>query len=167
MKTILFAVTTTALAVASLTAWAVGGSIDSAPLKIAQTPSYKSDITTGQTQMSAAQAAKYKADYQAAKAQWAKMTPQQQTAAITSAKAKKIADLTAIERVGQNNDMRTETAAQSGALKAEADAAKVRWANMTPEQKKAASLAAWQKKRSELNAIERVGQEDDTYILPW
>jgi len=36
----------------------------------------------------------------------------------------------------------------------------------TPEQKKAATRAAWQKKRDELSATERVGQNDDAYLLP-
>jgi flagellar basal body L-ring protein FlgH len=154
MKKILFAVITLALVCASLTA-------------IAQAPNYKSDITTGQTQMSAAQAAQYKAEYQSAKERWAKMTPQQQQATIASARAKKLQDLTAIELVGQRDDMRNETAAQSGALKAQSDAAKASWDKMTPAQKEAARKSAWAKKRAELDGIERTGQNDDTYILPW
>jgi hypothetical protein len=154
MKKTLVAVITAMLVFASLTA-------------IAQAPNYKSDITTGQTQMTAVQAAKYKADYQAAKAQWAKMTPQEQQATIASARAKKLQDLTAIELVGQRDDMKNETAAQSAALKAQADAAKAEWNKMTPEQKQAARKSAWAKKRAELDGIERTGQNDDTYILPW
>ena len=118
-------------------------------------------------QMTAAQAAQYRADYQAAKAQWAKMTPQQQAAVIESARNKKVKDLTAIERVGQRNDMVRETAAQSSALKAEANAAKTSWDQMTPAEKQAVKKAAWAKKRAELNGIEKVGQRDDTDILPW
>ncbi len=118
-------------------------------------------------QMTAAQAAQYRSNYEAAKAQWAKMTPEQQKATIEAARAKKLQDLTAIELVGQRDDMQRETAAQSGALKADADAAKAQWAKMTPEQKQAARKSAWAKKRSELSGIERVGQRDDTYILPW
>ena len=133
----------------------------------AQAPNYRQDITTGATPMTAEQAAKYRADYQAAKAQWAKMTPQQQAAAIASARDKKIKDLTMIELVGQRDDMMRETAAQSTALKAEADAAKTSWDKMTPAQKQAAKKSAWEKKRAELTGIERVGQRDDTDILPW
>ena len=117
--------------------------------------------------MTAAQAAQYRADYQAAKSKWAAMTPQEQAAAIASARTKKISDLTAIEQVGQRNDMVRETAAQSGALKAESDAAKASWEKMTAAQKQAVRKSAWQKKRDELSGLERVGQRNDTDILPW
>ena len=139
-------------------------------LTVAQAPQssqYQSDITTGRTTMTAQQAAQYRSDYAAAKAKWAQLTPEQQAAAIASARQKKIMELTAIERVGQNNDMLRETAAQSASLKAEADAAKASWAKLTPGEKQAATRASWAKKRAELTAIERVGQNDDTYILPW
>jgi len=164
MKSTLLAVTAIALTVVSLAAGAAGNP-DS--LKVAQAPNYKSDITTGQTQMTAAQAAQYKSEYQAAKTQWAKMTPQEQQATIASARTKKLQDLSAIELVGQRDDMRNETAAQSGALKAESDAAKASWDKMTPAQKEAARKSAWAKKRAELDGIERTGQRDDTYVLPW
>ena len=117
--------------------------------------------------MTPAQAAQYRADYEAAKSKWTAMTPQEQAAAIASARTKKISDLTAIEQVGQRNDMVRETAAQSGALKAESDAAKASWDKMTAAQKQAVRKASWQKKRAELSGIERVGQRDDTDILPW
>jgi hypothetical protein len=117
--------------------------------------------------MTAAQATEYKAQYAAAKAQWAKMTPEQQKAAIASARQKKLQDLSAVELVGQRDDMQKETAAQSGALKTQADAAKAQWDSMTPEQKSAARKAAWAKKRDELSGTEAVGQRDDTYVLPW
>ncbi len=136
-------------------------------LILAQAPGYRADVTTGQTTMTAAQQAQYKTDYQAAKAQWAKMTPEQQAATIKSAREKKLQDLSAIELVGQRDDMQRETAAQSAALKAEADAAKAQWNKMTPEQKQAARKTAWAKKRAELDGIERVGQRDDSYVLPW
>jgi hypothetical protein len=132
-----------------------------------QSPQYGSDITTGRTTMTPAQAAQYRAEYNAAKEKWSKMTPQEQAATIASARQKKIADLSAIERVGQRADMMKETAAQSGALKAQSEAAEATWAKMTPAQKQAARKASWQKKRDELDGIERVGQRDDTDILPW
>jgi hypothetical protein len=136
-------------------------------LASAQAPNYKADITTGQTTMSADQQAKYKADYQAAKAQWAKMTPQEKSAAIAAARDKKLKDLSMIELVGQRDDMAKETASQSAALKSQRAAAKAQWDKMTPEQKQATRKSAWEKKRAELNAIERSGQRDDTYVLPW
>jgi hypothetical protein len=133
----------------------------------AQTPNYKADITTGQTTMTAAQQAQYKADYQAAKAQWATMTPQQKSAAITSAREKKLKDLSMIELVGQRDDMKNETAARSDQLKAQRATANAKWDKMTPAQKQATRKSAWEKKRAELDGIERAGQRDDTYILPW
>jgi hypothetical protein len=118
-------------------------------------------------QMTAAQATEYRAQYEAAKAQWAKMTPEQQKAAVAAARQKKLQDLSYIELVGQRDDMRAETAAQSGALKAQADAAKTQWDSMTPAQKAAVRKASWAKKREELSGIEAVGQRDDSYVLPW
>ena len=63
--------------------------------------------------------------------------------------------------------MMNETAAQSAELKAQAAASKAQWDKMTPAQKQAARKSAWEKKRAELDGIERTGQRDDTYILPW
>ena len=123
--------------------------------------------STNMPTMSAAQSAQYRAEYQAAKAKMASLTPQEKAAAIASARQKKIMDLTATERVAQNDDMTVETAAQSAALRAEADAARAAWDKMTPAQKQAVRRAAWTKKRAELTAVERVAQNDDTDILPW
>ncbi len=123
--------------------------------------------STNMSTMTAAQSAQYRAEYQAAKAKWASLTPQEQAAMIASARQKKIMDLTAMERVGQRDDMMRETAAQSAALKAEADAAQAAWNKMTPEQKQAVRKASWAKKRAELTAMEQVGQRDDMEPLPW
>jgi hypothetical protein len=117
--------------------------------------------------MTAAQQAQYKQEYEAAKAKWASMAPQQKQATIAAAKAKKLADLSAIELVGQRDDMRSETAAQSAQLKAEADAAKAKWDKLTPAEKQAVRKSAWQKRRADLDGMEAVGQRDDTYINPW
>ena len=72
-----------------------------------------------------------------------------------------------MELVGQRDDMKNETAAQSGQLKAQADAAKAGWDKLTPSQKQAARKSAWQKKRAELSGTEAAGQRDDDYVLPW
>ena len=74
--------------------------------------------------MTAAQQAQYKAEYQAAKAKWASLTPEQKSATVAAARNKKLSDLSYMELVGQRDDMKNETAAQSGQLKAQADAAK-------------------------------------------
>jgi colicin import membrane protein len=122
--------------------------------------------STSMPQMTAAQTAQYRAEYQAAKAKWASMTPAEQASVVAAARQKKIAELTAMERYGQNNDMQRETASQSAELKAQYEAAKQAWAKLSPEQKKAATQQAWQKKRAELSWMERVGQNDDSYLLP-
>ena len=122
--------------------------------------------STAMPQMSAAQTAQYRAEYQAAKAKWASLSPAEQASIVAAARSKRIAELSAMERVGQNNDMQRETQAQSAELKAQHEAARQAWAKLTPEQKKAATRAAWQKKRDELSATERVGQNDDAYLLP-
>jgi predicted Fe-S protein YdhL (DUF1289 family) len=122
--------------------------------------------STAMPQMTAAQTAQYRSEYQLAKAKWASMTPTEQAAVVAAARQKKIADLSAMERYGQNNDMLRETAAQSAELKAQYEAAKEAWAKFTPGQKKAATQKAWQKKRADLDWMERVGQNDDSYLLP-
>jgi hypothetical protein len=130
-------------------------------------PNYRQDITTGATTMTDQQAAQYRSQYQAAKAQWANMTPQQKSATIAASRDKKLKDLSAIELVGQRDDMTNESAAQSAALKAQAAAAKAQWDKMSAAQKQAVRKSAWEKKRAELDGIERTGQRDDTYVLPW
>jgi len=119
------------------------------------------------TNMTAAQQAQYKSQYDAAKAKWAAMTPQEKSATIAAARNKKLSDLSALELVGQRDDMQRETAAQQAQYKAEADAAKAKWDKLSPAEKKKVRQAAWQKKRGELDAIEAVGQRDDSYVLPF
>ena len=117
--------------------------------------------------VTAAQQAQYTSEYQAAKAKWAALTPEQKSATIAAARSKKLSELSAIELVGQRNDMLQETAAQSAQLKAEASAAKAKWDGLSAAQKQAVRKSAWQKKRADLDAMEAVGQRDDTYILPY
>ena len=168
MKWFVMPMTAALSAVVSVTAPAAGEAAPGgASLRVAQASGYQSDITTGRTSMTDAQAAKYRTEYQAAKAQWAAMTPQQKSAVLASARDKKLKDLSMIELVGQRDDMTSETAAQSSELKAQAVAAKDQWDKMTPAQKQAARKSAWEKKRAELDGIERTGQRDDTYVLPW
>lgn len=123
--------------------------------------------STAMPGMTAEQTAKYRAEYQAAKSRWASLTPQQKQATIATARNKKIADLSAIELVGQRDDMQQETATQTAQVKSEAAAAKAKWDQLAPPEKQALRKSAWQKKRAELDAMEAVGQRDDTYILPY
>jgi len=95
--------------------------------------------------MTAAQQAQYKTEYQAAKAKWASLTPQQKSATIAAARSKKLSELSAMELVGQRDDMQSETAAQTAQMKAEADAAKVKWDKLTPSEKQALRKSAWQR----------------------
>ena len=117
--------------------------------------------------MTAAQQAEYKTQYEAARTKWAALTPEQKKAAVAAARTKKLSELNAIELVGQRDDMRSETSSQSAQMKAEADAAKSKWDKLSPAEKQAVRKSAWSKKRSELNAIEAVGQRDDSYVLPY
>ena len=117
--------------------------------------------------MTVAQQTQYRAEYDAAKAKWAALTPQQKSATIAAARTKKLSELSAMELVGQRDDMQRETAAQSAKDKAEAEAARAKWDKLTPAEKQALRKSAWQKKRSELTAMEAVGQRDDTYVVPW
>jgi len=117
--------------------------------------------------MTAAQQAEYQFQYQAAKAKWATMTPQEKQATIASARTKKLSDLSAVELVGQRDDMQRETAAQTAQSKAARAEAEAKWAAMTPEQKRAVRRSAWGKKRGDLDGTEAVGQRDDSYVLPY
>jgi hypothetical protein len=76
-------------------------------------------------------------------------------------RSKRIGELTAIERVGQNDDMTAMTTAETAQLKAERDAAQAKYAEMTPEEKAAIRKSAQQKRLTELNMIEQVGQNND------
>lgn len=176
MKTGHFFMAVAGLTVA-VTAW--GQVVAESPLVVAQGTSQdqkaqqelkgieKSGQRDDMQPMTAAQQAQYKAEYQAAKAKWAALTPEQKSAAVAAARNKKLSELSAMELVGQRDDMLRETAAQSGQLKAQAQAAKAKWDSLTPSQKQAVRKSAWAKKRAELDGIEAVGQRDDTYVLPW
>ena len=123
-------------------------------------PNYSQDMLTGKTSMTEQQAAQYRAEYQAAKAQWAKMTPQQKSTTLAAAREKKLKDLSTLELVGQKDDMQRETAAQSAADKAQADAAKAKWDKLSTTEKEAVRKSAQQKKRAELDEMELAGQRD-------
>jgi len=122
---------------------------------------------SGLPPMTAAQQAEYKTQYESAKTKWAALSPEQKKAAVAAARSKKLSELDAMELVGQRDDMRSETASQSSQMKAEADAAKAKWDKLTPAEKQSVRQSAWTKKRSELNALEAVGQRDDSYVLPY
>jgi hypothetical protein len=117
--------------------------------------------------MTAAQQAQCKAQYDAAKAKWAALTPHEKSATIAAARSKKLSELSAMELVGQRDDMQGETAAQTAQMKAEAEAAKAKWDKLSPPEKQAIRKSAWQKRRADLNGLEAVGQRDDSYVLPF
>jgi len=170
-----------ALAVASLalagTVWAQAN--PEAPEKIAQATStnqqaqqdLKAMEKAGQRDdmqpMTVAQQTQYRAEYEAAKVKWAALTPQQKSATVAAARTKKLSELSAMELIGQRDDMQREAAAQSAQMRAEAQAAKAKWDKLSPAEKQAVRKSAWQKKRAELDATEAVGQRDDTYVLPY
>ncbi len=102
-----------------------------------------------------------KAQVQAAKAKWASMTPAEKSAVTQSMRGKRLGELTAMERVAQNDDMTAMTKSETAQLKAEREAAQASYAKMTPEQKAAVRKAAQQKKLADLSMMEKVGQNDD------
>ena len=105
--------------------------------------------------------ARMKAEVQAAKSQWAAMTPAEKSAVSQSMRSKRLGELTAIERVGQNDDMNAMTQAETAQFKAERDAARGKYATMTAEEKAALRKSAQQKRLAELNMMEQVGQNND------
>ena len=70
-------------------------------------------------------------------------------------------DLKSMEAKGQRNDMTNMTAAQQAQYKADYEAAKAKWATLTPQEKSATIGSARQKKLSELSTMELVGQRND------
>ena len=102
-----------------------------------------------------------KAQVQAAKAKWASMTPAEKSAVTQSMRGKRLGELTAMERVAQNDDMTAMTKSETAQLKAEREAAQASYAKMTSEQKAAVRKAAQQKKLADLSMLEKVGQNDD------
>ena len=108
-----------------------------------------------------AQSAQLKAERDAAKAQWAKLSESQKDAVKKAAAQKRLGEQTALDRVGQNDDLMAMTKSESAQAKAAREAAQTKWATMTPEQKNAVRKAAQQKRLSELNEMEMVGQRDD------
>jgi predicted Fe-S protein YdhL (DUF1289 family) len=108
-----------------------------------------------------AQSAQLRSERDAAKAKWATMTPAEKAAVTQAARGKKASELTALERIGQNDDMMAATKSETAQLKSEREAAEAKWAKMTPEQKAEVRKAAQQKRASEMNAMERAGQNDD------
>jgi hypothetical protein len=111
--------------------------------------------------LTAAQSAQLRSERDAAKAKWASMTQAQKDAVVQSARSKRLGELTALERIGQNDDMMAMTKAETAQMKAEREAAQAKWATITPEQKTAIRKAAQQKRMADMNAMERVGQNDD------
>lgn len=102
-----------------------------------------------------------KAQVQAAKAKWASMTPAEKSAVTQSMRGKRLGELTAMERVAQNDDMTAMTKSETAKQKAERETAQASYAKMTPEQKAAMRKAAQQKKLADLSMLEKVGQNDD------
>jgi predicted Fe-S protein YdhL (DUF1289 family) len=105
--------------------------------------------------------AKMKAEVQAAKAKWATMTPEQRAEVTKSMKGKKLGELTAMERVAQNDDMTAMGKTATAQYKTEWDAAKVKYDKMTPDEKAALRKTTQQKRLADLNMMEKVGQNDD------
>lgn len=108
-----------------------------------------------------AQSVQLKAERDAAKAKWATMTPAEKAAVTQSMKSKKLADLNVMERIAQNDDMMAMSKSETAQMKAEREAAQASYAKMTPEQKAALRKSAQQKRMAEMNAMEKVGQNDD------
>ena len=111
--------------------------------------------------LTAEETAKARAERDAAKAKWATMTPEERASVTRLMKEKKLADLNATELVAQDNSLNAITGSETATAKAERQAAQAKYAQMTPEEKAALRKASAQKKFSDLNAMERVGQEND------
>ena len=114
--------------------------------------------------MTPAETAQLKAERDAAKGKWATMTPEERASAKSSMRGKKLADLNVMERIAQEDDMGTMTKDESAQFKADRQAAQAKYGQMSTDEKAAVRKAAQQKRLSDLNTMERVGQENDRLI---
>lgn len=111
--------------------------------------------------MTPAETAQLKAERDAAKGKWAAMTPEQKASMRSSMRDKRLADLDLLERLAQDDDMTTMTKTETAQSKADREAVRAKYAQMSAEEKAAVRKTAQQKKLSELNMMERVTQEND------
>ena len=140
--------------------------ISAAAFALGSVSAFAADATDPWSQMlmkpmTAAETAQLKAERDAAKGKWATMTPEEKTSMTRSMRGKKLADLNLMERLAQDNDMTAMTKADTAQSKADREAAKAKYAQMSAEEKAAVRKAAQQKKLGELNMMERVTQEND------
>jgi hypothetical protein len=111
--------------------------------------------------LTAAQSAQFRSERDAAKAKWAGMTPAEKAAATQSMKNKRVAEMNHMDKFAQNDDMMAMSKSETTQMKAEREAAEASYAKMTPDQKAALRKSAQQKRVADMNAMERVGQNDD------
>jgi hypothetical protein len=84
------------------------------------------------------------------------------TAALTFGATFALADDTSLIN---EMHMKPLTPAQSAQMKAERDAAKAKWATMTPAEKAAVTQSMKSKKAADLNSMERIAQNDDMMAM--
>ena len=111
--------------------------------------------------LSPSQSMQLRAERDAAKEQWQKMTPAEKDALKKAVMEKKTGDLSAIERIAQNDDMMAMSKSESSQAKAAREAAQAKWRQMSPGERDEVRKAAQQKRLSDLNALEMAGQRDD------
>jgi len=111
--------------------------------------------------LTATQSMVLRAERNSALEQWANMTPAEKDAVKKAAQEKKTGDLSAIERVGQNDDLMAMTKSETAQAKAAREAAQIKLKTMTPSERDDVRKAAQQKRLSDLDAIEQAGQRDD------
>ena len=110
--------------------------------------------------MTPAETAQAKADRDAAKAKWVAMMPPEQDAVKQSMQSKRLADLTYLERQGENDMLLHKHKTATAKAKADYDTAKAKFVAMTPDEQAAVRKAAQQKKLAELSTMESVAEED-------
>jgi hypothetical protein len=140
--------------------------ISATVLTLGSLPAFAADATDPFSQMlmkpmTPAETAQLKAERDAAKGKWAAMTPEERASMKRSMRDKKLADLNLLERVAQDDDMTAMSKADTAQSKADREAVRAKYAQMSADQKAAVRKAAQQKKLGELNEMERVTQEND------
>ena len=123
---------------------------------LANTCAYSQGYSDNDTpRQTAAQTAQLKAEAVAAKAKWAAMAPAEKAAVRKNAQQKRWADLSALELVS-DNDSEMLTADQTAKLKSQREAARAKWAAMTPEQKAAMRKSVGNMKLKDMTELDKV-----------
>jgi predicted Fe-S protein YdhL (DUF1289 family) len=122
----------------------------------ASTPVFAQDYTDNDTPMlSPAETAQLRAQRDAARAEWARMTPEQRAAVKQAARQKRFDELTALDMVSDNDTVGL-TSAELADLRAQMAAAKAKWNALSPAEKAAMKKQDRQMQLVDMTMLQKV-----------